>query len=88
MFFFRWITKLFRHIYQINEDDNDCKIESWGSTGMLQENINNPHISDINFAPKLIGDYQFKKVEFKRICLKQENVFFLHKSIVKFIYFS
>ena len=55
---------------------------------MLQENINNPHISDINFAPKLIGDYQFKKAEFKRICLKQENVFFLHKSIVKFIYFS
>ena len=43
----------------------------------------------ISFAPKLIGGYQFKKVEFKRICLKQGNASFLHKNVVNlFIYFT
>ena len=49
---------------------------------MLQERIKNPHTSDISFTPKLIGDYQFKKVEFKGICSKQNSVSFLHKNLV------
>ena len=49
---------------------------------MPEECIENPQTSDISFAPKLIGDYQFQKVEFKGICLKQDSVSFLHRNIV------
>ena len=31
------------------------KIESWGSKGMAEENVKNPHTSNIN-SPKLIGE--------------------------------
>ena len=37
---------------------------------MSEESTKKLHTSDISFAPNLIGDYQFKKVEFKGICLK------------------
>ena len=49
---------------------------------MPEECVENPQTSDISFAPKLIGDYQFQKVEFKGICLKQDSVSFLHRNIV------
>ena len=59
---------------------NIKNIELWGSTGMWQESIKNPHTSDVNFAPKIIGHYKFNIiVEFKRICLKLESVFFFIK---------
>ena len=62
-----------------NDSDN---IESWGPTGMLQESIKNLNISDINFFPKIIGDHKFNsRVGLKEICLKQENVSFLHKNV-------
>ena len=38
-------------------------------------------------SPKLIGDYQFKYLELKRTCLKQDSVSFLHKKYGKLIYF-
>ena len=42
---------------------------------MSQDSIKNTYTSDISFAPKLVGVYQFKKVEFKGIYLKQDGVF-------------
>ena len=51
-----------------------------------QESIKNLHTSDVSFAPKFIGNYQYKKVEFKGICLKHDTVSFLQKNS-KFIYF-
>ena len=50
--------------------------------GMSQKSIKNPHNSDISFAPKLIG-YQFKEVESKVICSKQDSVSSLHKNVYK-----
>ena len=42
---------------------------------MSQESIKNSHISDINFAPKLSGNYLLNgRVGFKGICLKQDSV--------------
>ena len=52
-----------------------------------KESVKNRHTSGIRFAPKLIGNYQFKKVELKGICLKQESVSLLHKNIVN-VYIS
>ena len=49
---------------------------------MSKENIKNRYISDISFASELIGDCQFKKVEFKRICFKLDSASFLHKNVV------
>ena len=50
---------------------------------MPQESIKNTHTSGINFSPKMIGEYKFNsKVEFKGICLKQDNVSFLRKEVV------
>ena len=49
---------------------------------MSKERIYILYPLDICFAPKLIGDYQFKNMEFKGICLKQDSFSFLHKNIV------
>ena len=38
--------------------------------------------SNIAFAPELNEDYQFNRMKFKWICLKQDNVYFLHKKII------
>ena len=76
-----------RQIYWISKDGSDSKIESCVSTRMSQESIKNLHTSYIVSVPKLIGDYQFKKVEFIGICLKQDFVSFLHKNVFEFIYF-
>ena len=46
---------------------------------MSEESTKNLHSSAISFAPKLIGVYAVKKVEFKGICLKQDSVSFLQK---------
>ena len=54
-----------RYIYLTSKKGSDSKIESWKSTEMLEESIEIMHPSDISLAPKLIGDYQFKKVEYK-----------------------
>ena len=51
---------------------------------MSWESIKNPTTSHISFAWNLIGDYQFKKLEFKGICLKEDSVSFLHKNVVNF----
>ena len=59
----------------------DSKTELW-KLPMPEECIENPQTSDISFAPKLIGDYQFQKVGFKGICLKQDSVSFLHRNVV------
>ena len=64
IFLFIYITNFLvlistRHIFWISKDGSDSKIESWKSTVMSEESIKNPHILDISFAPKLIGDYQF-----------------------------
>ena len=45
---------------------------------MSGESIKNMHSSHISFAPKLISDYQFKKVEFRGTCLKKDSASFLH----------
>ena len=50
----------------------------------IRNRVKNPHNSDISVAPKLIGDYQFKKVKFKGIYLKQDSVSFLHKIVLNF----
>ena len=71
-----------RRFYWISKDGSDSKIESWKFAGMSQESIKNSQTSDISFAPKLIGDYQFKKVELKAICLRQDSVSFLQKNVV------
>ena len=42
-----------RNLSFVNNKSN--KIESWGSKGMAEENIKNPHTSNIN-SPKLIGE--------------------------------
>ena len=49
---------------------------------MSKENIKSSHSSDISFAPKVINDYQFKKVE-----LSVSSVSFLHEN-VKNLYIS
>ena len=59
-----------RHIYWISKHGSGGKIESWKSTGILEESIKNPHTSDSSFTPNVIVDYQFRKVVFKGICLK------------------
>ena len=65
---------LTRCIYWISNDNYIIKL--WGSTGMSQESVKNPHTLDINFAPKLIGEYQSNcRARFKRICSKQDCVF-------------
>ena len=66
----------------ISKASSDRKIELWGSTGILQESIKNLDTSDITFAPNLIDDHQFSKVEYKGVCLKQDSEFFLHKKVV------
>ena len=70
-----------RLIYCISKDSSNSKIESWGFAGMSQESIKNTHTSDINFAPELTANDQFKKVRFKGICLKSEHMFF-HNNVV------
>ena len=50
--------------------------------GCLQESQKKVLKIDISVTPKLIGDYQFKKVEFKGICSKQNSMYFLHKNVV------
>ena len=70
-----------RLIYCIGKDSSNSKIESWGFAGMSQESIKNTHTSDINFAPELTANDQFKKVRFKGICLKSEHMFF-HNNVV------
>ena len=70
-----------RQIYWISKNCRDSKTELW-KLPMPEECIDNPQTSDISFAPKLIGDYQFQKVEFKGICLKQDSVSFLHRNAV------
>ena len=47
------------------------KIEPWSSREMPQERMENRHTSDITLAQKLIFDYQFNKVKFIGIRLKQ-----------------
>ena len=70
-----------RHIDSIG--NNTINIELWGFTGIFQESIKNPHTSDVNSAPKIIGNNKLNSiVEFKRMCLKQDSVAFLHKNIV------
>ena len=49
------------------------------SIELSEEKIINPYESDTNFFPELNGS-----VYFKRICLKQKSVSFLHKNIVNF----
>ena len=70
-----------RLIYCIGKDSSNSKIESWGFAGMSQESIKNTHTSDINFAPELTANDQFKKVRVKGICLKSEHMFF-HNNVV------
>ena len=48
---------------RIEVNNNTDKIESWGSTGMSEEEIKNLHPSDITFSLKLISDFQFRKVK-------------------------
>ena len=48
-----------RSIYWISKNSNQSKDELPGSIGMSQWSIKSPHTSDINFALKLIDDYQF-----------------------------
>ena len=44
--------------------------------GISNESIKSPHTSDVNFAPKVTGNYRFNnKVEFKGVRLKQECIF-------------
>ena len=52
--------------------------------GVLQEciSIKNLHTSDTTFVPELIDNYQFSRVKFKGICLKQDSVSFLHKTVI------
>ena len=38
--------------------------------------------SVLNCAKYFSSDYQFKKVEFKGICLKQDSASFLHKNVI------
>ena len=40
-----------RRIYWISNEQNHRKIELWGSIGMSQESVKNPHTSNIIFAP-------------------------------------
>ena len=50
----------------------------WVSTGISEEKIKNPS-PDITFSLNYIGNFQFGKVKFKGICLKQDSESFLHK---------
>ena len=64
--------------------NSSSNIEWWGYTGMSQKWIKNPHTWDVNFAPKIIGNYKFNSiVEFKGICFKQDSVCFINKNIVE-----
>ena len=50
---------------------------------MSEERIINPHISDVNLAPKMINEhYNFREVKFRGICLKQGSVSFPQENIV------
>ena len=60
----------------------NSKIYSLQSVAMSKESINDPYASNIDFVSQLIDDYQFKKVKFKEISLRQDRVSFLHKSVV------
>ena len=53
-----------------------------GFTEISQENIKNLYTSDITFAPTLIENYQFSKVESKGLCVKQGSMSFLHQNLV------
>ena len=71
-----------RRIYWISKDGRDRKIELLGFTEISQENIKNLYTSDITFAPTLIENYQFSKVESKGFCVKQGSMSFLHQNLV------
>ena len=49
---------------------------------MSKKFIKNPHNSDIQFTPELIGTDQFSRVGFKRIYFKQDIVSLLRKKLV------
>ena len=68
-------------IYWISKDGSDKKL----NRGVIQEcykKKKNLLTSEFTFTPKLIDDYQFSKVDFKGIFLKQDNMSFLHKKVV------
>ena len=67
----------------ISNSGRYSRIESWGSTEMLHGSIKNQHTSDVNFASKIIDDYQFREAEYRGIFLIQDCVSFLHKNVVK-----
>ena len=48
------------------------------STGISEEKIKNPS-PDIIFSLKYVGNFQFGKVKFEGICLKQDSESFPHK---------
>ena len=60
--------------------NNINKIELLSSIGMSQESIKNLHTSDTTFSPEMTDRFtRFGRVKFKSICLKQDNLSFLHR---------
>ena len=57
-------------------------IVQWNCGNLQECNTKVLKIRKLNFALKLIGNYQFKEVQFKGICLKQDSVSFPHKKVV------
>ena len=55
--------------------------------GVLQECQKKELKIHITFLPKLIDKYQFRRVGLRGICLKQDDVSFLHKKVLIYIYF-
>ena len=76
--------KIIQHLYQVDVFIGLVKMVAIVKLnhGCLQESQKKVLKIDISFTPKLIGDYQFKKVEFKGICSKQNSMYFLHKNVV------
>ena len=72
-----------RHNCWISKDSRDSRIKYCKVVRMSEESAKNLN----TLSPKLIGDYQFKYLELKRTCLKQDSVSFLHKKYDKLIYF-
>ena len=57
----------------------------WVSTGISEAKIKNAS-PDITFSLNYIGNFQFGKVKFKGICLKQDSESFLHKNKLIYIF--
>ena len=76
-------TSIRKIIFISNENDN---IDLWGSiksTGISQEIIKKPHISNVDFSPKIIREYKLNsRMEFKGMYLRNlQEIYFLHKKV-------